>query len=273
VLSNEEFLGHKFAHTSTYDLYFSNKVKNYKLYSPVLFTFYMGRFSLDVGLHLKFKLSLDQVEDSVKKGINGWPDEVITHHNREQFRFLDIGYSSGVNIMLLKRFSISARIVQNFTTPGEKYAWLKSCNYQLSLNTIILGKALTPSKKDVPKDMLDYRLKQLQENTRSSQNIIRVEYKRVGKGNRASITLQPVDQQSTAKDVTLKGSNGIMSSNNGSFSFDKIEFPFSCRLTFIAESKISVTLDESTKYQVSTQQCFLDFELPEKGSWEITVFY
>jgi hypothetical protein len=104
--------------------------------------------------------------------------------------------------------------------------------------------------------------------------VVRVEYQRIGKGNSINVSFNSLDQHSTYRDVSLSGSSGTASNTDGTYSFSNLNFPFSGKITFKTESKITVNIDDKTdNQQITLQDCFLDFELLEKGSWEIIIFY
>jgi len=95
------------------------------------------------------------------------------------------------------------------------------------------------------------------------QNIISANFRRVGDGDKLSITFSQAGAVRTdmIDDLSVSGSSGSPYNSGNIFMYQNISFPFTCRITYKGWNKLKTVQFD----------CILEFTIAQPGTWELKV--
>ena len=172
---------------------------------------------------------------------------------------LEIGFILGMKAPLTKNISLSARYAQGFTPIGREYLWTRFNMFQFSA-VFNIGKRFAPSKmKPLPK-LSDNQSDNIQYRTVTSNHINRIDYAKVGPGNRIYFRIRSADFSSVIiSDFTIEASSGYTIITATEKSINDVIFPFQGTIRYTVTNSVSRSSYES----------YLQFTINESGVWEI----
>lgn len=245
--------------TISRDYKFYNDIDLVTIGIPVLTTLHFKRFSFELGPYFDFLLHAKQVErEWIYQKYGDYVEEEI-FYDRQNLKNLEIGFILGMKAPLTKNISLSARYAQGFTPIGREYLWTRFNMFQFSA-VFNIGKRFAPSKmKPLPK-LSDNQSDNIQYRTVTSNHINRIDYAKVGPGNRIYFRIRSADFSSVIiSDFTIEASSGYTIITATEKSINDVIFPFQGTIRYTVTNSVSRSSYES----------YLQFTINESGVWEI----
>jgi hypothetical protein len=153
------------------------------LYIPLLVVLHYKPFSLTFGFHMQFLLSSRQLSHEIEtRNDNPTYYRNTVYYDRYEFPKAEHGITVGLIVPVFPSVDLSFRYVQAFKQFSYHYQWTRFANYQISIAKQF-GKPLDYEtiKKMKPKSSTEQSVAY---SIKSKQNISRVEFRKIGIGNK-----------------------------------------------------------------------------------------